>query len=818
MALRSPDVVEAESHRDGGAGQLEHRQPRTAAPDEPQQVVVWARRPVQGAEFDPGLAVTGAQLHAHGEEVVAAADSKRGDRGHRPRAGKIWPDRVTVVCGMSSVMVLVGSFRVHDGEAWPCHGDDDDDRHDGDDDDEGTDDDDGVAALQEPSRSQQFPEKYLSHHVVSPCCSTLPPGHVFPPPAVTDARPEQRVGSRTGCEASAGRTMGRTTGAARARAHAATAAAAAAAAVDVERQRHELDGHGRRHVASDVARQHAEPLAGRAVLARHDAQPHDEAAARRRDDAVGAAGRRRVAHDVTGVGEAVCLGSQSADDQTTTPSRSLGVMAAMAAIITTAAAAAAAAVVVIAAIVVIVIVKVGVVEHRRVPHQQGAVLAPLPQHLLLQAHEGARPALAVQQRHVDAEEAEQAAWSSGRAVARPAAHDMRAAALAAEAEAGGPAHDPHRHGNARASGDALREAAARAERAPRPREEGDGPRGEELLQRPAAGEPPRALERGARLVASFFLLLLLQLDPAVMTRRPVVVGVVFQSRGCCETGGPVVVRHVGEIGKAARGAAVPPEHGVDGLGQLRAARLVDAHRVDPSVREAAARQHEAAEGLDLGPAGLAGMRPGDNVLQRGLGALLGHPRVREDGVRRRPGGERLEGQRGGVEEPHLVAPNLIVLANVLAGAVSAWRTRSRNSSTKPDSLPWEAGEAHHGIVMAVTPRSRPSKYLPWCSDRAPLATILSGLNLMNIASVRAASGACSVTATQLAKLCLMLSGVRRLRRAAFMALKPPSALFGSMPLLMPGSGTRIVSALKALLTSASSRSPAAALSASAAGP
>ena len=78
--------------------------------------------------------------------------------------------------------------------------------------------------------------------------------------------------------------------------------------------------------------------------------------------------------------------------------------------------------------------------------------------------------------------------------------------------------------------------------------EDDGPGGDELLKRPTPGEPLASANLGP-------------------FDQPLVV----ETRGI----------HVGKEGVTDGGRRVPREHGVDGLGQFGAARLVNAARIYP---------------------------------------------------------------------------------------------------------------------------------------------------------------------------------------------------------------------------------------------
>src|SRR5262249_8258215 len=112
---------------------------------------------------------------------------------------------------------------------------------------------------------------------------------------------------------------------------------------------------------------------------------------------------------------------------------------------------------------------------------------------------------------------------------------------------------------------------------------------------------------------------------------------------------------VDQVGVTHLGIAVPLEHGVDGLGKLGAAALVDAARVDPDISIAVATRLGAAV-AHLGEAFLPADR--DAVAPAGFPHvfeedLVVGPRVRENGVVwRLLADESLELQRGGIEKAH----------------------------------------------------------------------------------------------------------------------------------------------------------------------
>lgn len=121
--------------------------------------------------------------------------------------------------------------------------------------------------------------------------------------------------------------------------------------------------------------------------------------------------------------------------------------------------------------------------------------------------------------------------------------------------------------------------------------------------------------------------------------------------------------HVGQNGVALGGLLVPEIHGVDCLGQLGAAHLIDAARVDPEEVESAADGHGGGA-LDLGEAPLVGYLL--LLLVEGLRDLALHaphllqrdlvvaPCVRENGVARDVVVAHIdEFQFSRVEQPHV---------------------------------------------------------------------------------------------------------------------------------------------------------------------
>lgn len=113
----------------------------------------------------------------------------------------------------------------------------------------------------------------------------------------------------------------------------------------------------------------------------------------------------------------------------------------------------------------------------------------------------------------------------------------------------------------------LSKGTLRASERPRLIIELEDPRGDELLQRPATSKPPT-------------------LGQLIMNIA-------------------IIRREIHKPGIAHIGVEVEPEHGVDGLCQLRAAGLVDAAGVGPGVLQAILSS-ELAELLEFGEAAFAG--------------------------------------------------------------------------------------------------------------------------------------------------------------------------------------------------------------------
>ena len=207
-----------------------------------------------------------------------------------------------------------------------------------------------------------------------------------------------------------------------------------------------------------------------------------------------------------------------------------------------------------------------VVVVERAPGEDGVVVGPLDD-LLLQPQEGVL-ALAVEDGHADAEEPHERVGDvldpGGAPVGGPG-HALGDAGVVDEARVEqGQLVDP-RH-----LGDGLGQRRLGPQEAPPLGVEDDAARGQQLLQGPAAREPAAAAE--------------------VVLPGPVALGV-------------VVHVHVLEVGVAHGRLLVPRVHGVDGLGHLGAALLVDAARVDPDV-VVAILGRLAAGVRDLGVPGL----------------------------------------------------------------------------------------------------------------------------------------------------------------------------------------------------------------------
>ena len=87
-------------------------------------------------------------------------------------------------------------------------------------------------------------------------------------------------------------------------------------------------------------------------------------------------------------------------------------------------------------------------------------------------------------------------------------------------------------------------------------------------------------------------------------------------------------RHVGKVGVALPRFGVPAKHGIDRLGQLSAALLIDTARVDPDPLKPP-RLRERAATFDLDEAGPDFRLARVEVLKRHFSVA---PSVREDGV------------------------------------------------------------------------------------------------------------------------------------------------------------------------------------------
>jgi len=95
---------------------------------------------------------------------------------------------------------------------------------------------------------------------------------------------------------------------------------------------------------------------------------------------------------------------------------------------------------------------------------------------------------------------------------------------------------------------------------------------------------------------------------------------------------------------------IPTEHGVDGLGKLRAAGLVDTARVDPGVLKSVFDCHFASAPYLLKPRERSGLLQVRHVFE---GDLIIAPRMREDSVFDFIGiMVELEGEAVAVDEPH----------------------------------------------------------------------------------------------------------------------------------------------------------------------
>jgi len=106
-------------------------------------------------------------------------------------------------------------------------------------------------------------------------------------------------------------------------------------------------------------------------------------------------------------------------------------------------------------------------------------------------------------------------------------------------------------------------------------------------------------------------------------------------------------------GVAHSGLAIPGKHGVDGLGELGAAGLVDAARVDPDIIVAVVEGNlstlEHLEEARSPARSEFGWAMSGMVIQD----LLGAPRVRQSGVRRLFFcGKVFELKRGCIKKPH----------------------------------------------------------------------------------------------------------------------------------------------------------------------
>ena len=261
----------------------------------------------------------------------------------------------------------------------------------------------------------------------------------------------------------------------------------------------------------------------------------------------------------------------------------------------------------------------------RAPRKQRRVIIMLHD-LLLEALER-HMALAIQRRHRNAKEAHQAVRAvldARRVPVRRPRHALRDAEVRER-----PPQREHRARDRRQRLDGPCIVRLRAEHAPvRPEEEHECGR-EQLLQRPPAPEPA-ARGHGA-----------------------------CPPRLCLYVGRE---GHVAEVGVADLCERVPVKHGVDRLGELRAARLVDAARVDPHPAVAVRRGDLAAppdlvgwikEVARAGLGALAAGTEGVNLLEC---VLLFVPDVREDSV---PVGDFFWGDvvvqlcPVGTQQPHL---------------------------------------------------------------------------------------------------------------------------------------------------------------------
>ena len=275
----------------------------------------------------------------------------------------------------------------------------------------------------------------------------------------------------------------------------------------------------------------------------------------------------------------------------------------------------------------------------RAPGEERLVVSQLGD-LALQAHERVLRALAVEQRHVHVEKTHegvgQVLGARGAAVRGPR-HALRDAPVALR--------QPrevrllqHRPVDPRDLLDRRRVLPLRPDSDPVSAVELDRPGRDELLQRPAPSKP--SASRKAR----------------VLGHRV------------------VRVRHVTHISEADFGGLVPGVHGVDGLRQLRAARLVDAARVDPNpVEPVLPRQLAAHDNLGVLPFPEAAdgpqlMPPRQERLE---GRLIAGPCMRQDRVRWPFLIERPQFQRTGVEKSHCVGCLPMVNAS-LWRSMDAW--------------------------------------------------------------------------------------------------------------------------------------------------
>ena len=149
------------------------------------------------------------------------------------------------------------------------------------------------------------------------------------------------------------------------------------------------------------------------------------------------------------------------------------------------------------------------------------------------------------------------------------------------------------------------------------------PRGYQLLQGPPSAEPPTAREVGLELLPG--------LNRCGVMLSALEVRKVRKTHGC---------------------PSAPLKHGVNGLGQLSAATLVDAASVDLGVFEVPQLPGKATCLLDFAPTGL--LLHGVEILDATECPFLLLPCVGEDGVVARLKDE-LEGKCGCVEQPHCAA-------------------------------------------------------------------------------------------------------------------------------------------------------------------